>query len=79
MTEPVIIPHDRIDEPTLRRLVAEFVSRDGTDYGFAETPMDKKIERALAAIRDGLVLVSFDPVSQSTTLVSKDDVDPESN
>ena len=73
MTSPITIPHDRLDADTLRRLVSEFVSRDGTDYGRIETPMSQKVERAIHAIHAGEVLIAFDPISQTTTLISKDD------
>tara|TARA_B100001093_G_scaffold350880_1_gene335395 strand:- start:347 stop:586 length:240 start_codon:yes stop_codon:yes gene_type:complete len=72
MSAPIIIPQERLDDATLRRLVAEFVSRDGTDYGRVETPLEVKIERAIRAIRTGEIVVSFDQGSQTTTLISKD-------
>jgi hypothetical protein len=70
---PIIVPIEALDEATIRRLVSEFVSREGTDYGVRETPMESKLQRALEALRRGDVVIVFDPVSQSTTLISKDD------
>ena len=37
------IPVGRLDGETLRRLIEEFVTREGTDYGTREKSLDQKV------------------------------------
>jgi len=59
----MIIPWEQLQPDTLTSLRKEFVTRDGTDYGFNETTTDTRIEQVRAKLRQGEAVVLF---SQST-------------
>jgi len=71
-SDGIIIPLDQLPPETLRRLVEEFVSREGTDYGHDEIDFERKIEQVVAQLRRGEAHVAFDPASQSATIVPAD-------
>ncbi|MBI2378760.1 MAG: YheU family protein [Deltaproteobacteria bacterium] len=63
------VPHDRLDPETLRAVVAEFVTREGTDYGHCEYSADQKIDAVLAQLKNSTAVLVFDEATQSTTIV----------
>lgn len=65
----MIIPPDQINPDTLRRLVEELVTRDGTELSDA----DRKIGQVLAQLRTGRLLLDFDTDSNSATLIQPPD------
>ena len=62
------IPWQQLEPETLRALVDEFVSRDGTDYGIREASHDTKIEQVLRLLKTGRVKVVFDAETESCDL-----------
>jgi len=66
----VEVPHAQLAPDVLRRLVEEFVTRDGTDYGAVERSLDAKVADVLRQLDRGEVRIVFDPESETTTLVS---------
>lgn len=64
------IPAEALSEEVLRRLVEEFVTRDGTDYGDVEASLDQKVEQVLAQIDAGEVKIVFDPETESANLTT---------
>ncbi len=68
----MIIPWDRIPPETLQRLIEEFVTRDGTDYGVVETPLDTRVEQVRRALMAGKAKVAFDAALQSATIIMDD-------
>lgn len=69
--EGIEIPYDRLPPATLRRLIEEFVTRDGTDYGAVEVDVERKVAQVMAQLRRGEAAVAFDPRLQSATIISK--------
>ena len=69
----MIIPIDQIPSDTLMRIAEEFVTRDGTDYGMQEMPLEQKVEQLLRQIKLAEVLVVFDEASESVNLVNASD------
>lgn len=61
----MIIPWEQLQADTLTSLIKEFVTRDGTDYGFNETTIETRIEQVRAKLNKGEAVVLF---SQSTGL-----------
>ena len=47
------VPHTSLRPDTLRRVIEEFVSRDGTDYGDVEKTLDQKITDVLWQLERG--------------------------
>lgn len=72
MMEPVPVPWDALPEETLNRLVKEFVTRDGTDYGVRERSEAEKVARTIELLRKGRAQIVFDPRTSSTTILPVD-------
>ncbi len=62
------IPADKLDEDTLRRVVEEYVSRDGTDL----SDMNARVGRVLGLLRTGHAELHFDEETRTTNIVMKD-------
>ena len=68
----VIIPSDRLDPLVLHNLVEEFVTREGTEYGFVEVSLETKVRQVLEQLARGEVIIVFDEESQSCNLVCRE-------
>jgi len=68
------IPHDRLEATTLRALIIDFVTRDGTDYGESETTLDTKIQRVQAQLKKGSIGIVFDAESESFDILTRDEI-----
>lgn len=66
------VPWQQIEPETLERLIEEFVTRDGTDYGESEVPLARKVEQVKALLRRGEALVVFDELAESVTLLDRE-------
>ena len=64
----VKIPYEALSAQALEGVIDEFVMREGTDYGHADYPLEKRRERVLAQLRAGTAEIWFDPASETTTL-----------
>ena len=54
------IPYQAINAQTLRNMIEEFVTRNGTDYGEQELTLDAKVEQVLASLKVGKVVIQYD-------------------
>jgi len=61
----MLIPHAQLSPATLRAVVEEFVTRDGTDH----TVVERRIEAVLSQLDAGLVSLHFDEVSESCNIL----------
>lgn len=68
----MLIPHDLLASATLRVLIEEFVTRDGTDYGATEIPLELRVQRVMSQLQQGLVVISYDAQTQSCTIIPKE-------
>ena len=66
----VVVPWSQLAPETLRRVVEEFVTREGTDYGDAEASLDDKCAAVMLQLRRSEALVTFDPDTESIDVVS---------
>jgi len=64
-SDGIQIPHDQLEPQTLRSVVEELVTRDGTEL----TEGDRKIEQVLDLLQLGRVELWFEPESKSFNLV----------
>lgn len=64
------IPFEQIDPDTLRNLIAEFVSRDGADWGDAGGSLEEKISKVLRQLRDKQAKVVFEQKSQTANIIA---------
>ena len=53
----------------LHGLAAEFVTRDGTDYGVRERTLEEKVRDVLRQLERGEARIMFDPASNSANIV----------
>jgi uncharacterized protein YheU (UPF0270 family) len=65
----VVIPPDQLAPDTLRGLVEEFVTRDGTDYGAVEQSVAQKVAAVMAQLESGEARLVFDPESETANVV----------
>jgi len=63
------VPWDAIDPDTLYRLIEEFVTREGTDYGQQEFDLDTKVQQILAGLKRHQWLIIVDTAMQNTHIV----------
>ena len=71
----MIIPYNELSDEALRALIEDFVTRDGTDYGVAEISMQEKATQVLGLLKTGKLLISYNQVSQTCGLVSREEFD----
>ncbi len=76
MTGGVEIPPDDLSPETLRGLIEEFVTRDGTDYGDVERSVDEKIAQVAAQLASGEARIVFDLEAETTSIVMRRDLRP---
>jgi len=67
----VVVPHDSLSREALRRVIEEFVSREGTEYGADDTSLEDKVSSVQRQLRQGDAVVVFDPTSGSTGIVPR--------
>ena len=65
------VPHGRVAEDVVRRLVVEFVTRDGTDYGAAEKALDEKVADVRRQLERGQAAIVYDAASDTINIVPK--------
>ena len=66
----VDIPYDQIDPETLRNMIQEFVTRDGSDWGDPGGALEDKIAQVLKQLKNKQVKVVFDLKSETANIVS---------
>jgi len=70
----ILIPMDRLSPEALQGLIEEFILREGTDYGLSEYTLEQKHSQVLRQMKAGHVLIVFDPVEETTSLLRKEAV-----
>ena len=77
LTNGLIIPYQELSPEALQGVIQEFVTRDGTDYGESEVPLDTKINQILNQLHAGKVVIVFDQKTETCNIVSKDALGPD--
>jgi len=67
----MIIPPERLTEQVLKGLLEAYITREGTDYGETELSLAQKVDQLLPLVYTGEVMVCYDEVSESTTLLTR--------
>lgn len=65
----VEVPYSAISEDALVRLIEEFVTRAGTDYGTVERTLAEKIADVRRQLVRGEAKIVFDPESETANIV----------
>ncbi len=68
-----MVPHDQLSEESLKGVIEEFVTRNGTDYGDTEIPVETKIGQVLEQLKSKDAFIVFDHDSETSTIVDKND------
>jgi uncharacterized protein YheU (UPF0270 family) len=63
--EPVVIPIATLAAETLREIVGDLVTRDGTDYGAVEKTAEQKVAALLRLLERGEAHLVFDPDTET--------------
>jgi uncharacterized protein len=69
----VKIPYDQLSQEALKGVIEEFVTRNGTDYGETQIPLETKIAQVLKQLKSKDVFIVFDHHSETSTIIHKDD------
>ena len=68
--EGLEVPYQQINPDTLRRMIQEFVTRDGADWAEVGCTLEDKVEQVLQQLRIKKVKVVFDLKTQTANLVT---------
>ncbi|HEX5660587.1 MAG TPA: YheU family protein [Polyangiales bacterium] len=74
MPSHIRVPADALSAEALDGLVEEFITREGTDYGQREFSLEDKRSGVLRQLQRGEVAIVFELESESTTLVTKQEL-----
>ena len=72
MAEFVAVPLERLGADSLRNLLEEYASRDGTDYGERDVSLQQKVQSLHRQLQRGDLLLLYDIDSQQWDLVPND-------
>jgi len=67
----VIILASQLRPETLRALIEEFVTRDGTRYGHREATLEEMVGAVEVQLKSGEVVIVFDDESESCTMMGR--------
>lgn len=67
----MIVPFKMINGETLRNLIEEFVSREGTDNGY-EQSLNDRVEQVIRMLKSGELVVVFDQTTETANIIAKD-------
>ena len=62
------IPYHELEAETLRAIIEEFISREGTDYGAHEYSLEQKVQQVRNQLERGDIVLNFDPETESCDL-----------
>ncbi len=67
---PVLVPFERLDGETLQRMLEDFATRDGTDYGETELSLNARVQIIHRQLRSGEAKLVFYPGDESLQLIT---------
>jgi len=67
--EGVEVPYERINAETLKKMVQEFVSRDGADWGDAGCTLADKVDQVLEQLKSRKVRIVLDLRTQTANFI----------
>ena len=68
----IIIPHGRLSQEALQGLIEEFVTRDGTDTGYADGSLEENVEMVIRQLKRGDVVIVYDEATETANIVPKE-------
>jgi hypothetical protein len=70
----IVIPPEQLSADALQGVIEEFIMREGTDYGEVEWSLAEKVERVSAQLRKGLVVIAFDTLTETCTMMTREEL-----
>jgi uncharacterized protein YheU (UPF0270 family) len=70
----MIIPYDKLSPEVLEGLIEEFVTRDGTDTGYAKKSLEQDVMKVKRQLKRGDAVIVYDQSTQTSNIVAKDDL-----
>jgi uncharacterized protein YheU (UPF0270 family) len=67
--KPVEIPYRKLAPATLRALVEEFITREGTDYGLEEKTLEEKVADVMKQLERGEAKIVFELETETANIV----------
>ena len=64
----MMIPHQMLSPDVLRGVIEAFVTREGTDYGAQEVPLDIKVLQVQQQLDAGTAVLVYDEATESCTI-----------
>ena len=65
------MPHAELAPEVLRRLIEEFVTRDGTDYGAVERTLGEKVAAVMQQLEAGELAIMVDTEHETIDIVAR--------
>ncbi len=75
MTKQIEVPYEQLESESLRAMIEEYITRDGTFYGDVEMSMDHKIDMIVKQLESNEAVITWDLDLQTGTLVLKTDME----
>lgn len=70
----LIIPFKELSPEALRGVIEEYVTRDGTDYGEREIPLETKVQQVLNQLHTGKAVLTFDQKTETCNILPSGDI-----
>jgi len=70
----VIIPYDQLSPEALQGLVEDFVTKDGTDTGYAKKSLQNDVGAVKRQLRQGKALIVYDQTTGTCNIVHQVDL-----
>ena len=67
------IPIDKLSPEALQRIIEEFITRSGTDYGEIEAAPDTKFRQVKSKLETGGAVLLFDDETETTNIFLAND------
>ena len=62
------IPWEELSEDALMGIIEEFVTREGTEYGYSEVALEAKCQQVKNQLRDGEAFITFEEELQTCSI-----------
>jgi uncharacterized protein YheU (UPF0270 family) len=70
----VEVPYQQLDPETLRKVIDDLVTRDGTDYGEVEKTLEQKAAALLKLLERGEAKLVVDLATETIGLMTRDEL-----
>ena len=70
----VIIPYSQLSPEALQGLVEDFVTKDGTDTGYAKKSLRNDVKAVKRQLRQGKAFIVFDQTTGTCNIVHREDL-----